>query len=780
MPTNMTESKKDPKIAPQPHPQTTLAPLLRLKLSSSATFFGSSSVAISPAKKPSGREIMIDYSRQLILHSQFEHMDLLNHRLFPSKQWDSLDFSTDLLFRSSIIDRLFDIHRQHASSGGFYGGPFHDTYTREGLIPSIGMRHSLAYMTCMSPSAFNVNFFQYVYSYDMLPIIKEYQRKYPFFDQIQLIGPIFIEDFPVGYIIAPINHKITNFIYFLGSIGALPPRDIMLKIYTKRFNSSLHDAIQTFGAELSYRLQENLVYELSPMVSGIQPDHPILKDLEKMHGLELIIKELESSLSQSHLEMNTYYYKVTLAMVKGLEKTLTLRPGLILAVKRISDLICISQSADYFEFINCISLIWDELRWLSKPRSRTFTLYDETINTLKIYSQTISDYRPVHATLGSSGMGVLVKSIHSAIKELTHDGGIAALNIGKYSYFELPVFLKQYIVGYDLTDDPQQIIYTDGYRAIMKPQGWPDGLVSLYIDIPFANVHLETSGYHYTHINDFIEEQLILRETIAKAPPLICIFDTTVGYSNDVFIKWTLTQFEEAIKQGKLYIFFVHSLNKFWTMGLDKGNAGFGHQYGQLDYFPQLKQTIENDQFQWNLGGQSLSSSTVSMIKLIMSNCADMIDTYSEYIKARSRYVYTKVLNSLVESKTNYIVIDDPNSYPIIKGQSTPLMELGDFSTFVTIRLNPHYDLRPHFIQLFYKFTVSVLNNIGINHRAGYGFAETTATFINANDRKIIIRISIGSEEPDVLVENFNQLKKFFVQFNRVISTYFPFTQVKS
>lgn len=164
------------------------------------------------------------------------------------------------------------------------------------------------------------------------------------------------------------------------------------------------------------------------------------------------------------------------------------------------------------------------------------------------------------------------------------------------------------------------------------------------------------------------------------------------------------------------------------------------------------------------------------MIKLIMSNCADMIDTYSEYIKARSRYVYTTVLNSLVESKTNYIVIDDPNSYPFIKGQSTPLMELGDISTFVTIRLNPHYNLRPHFIQLFYKFTVLILNYIGINHRAGYGFAETTATFINVNDRKIIIRISIGSEEPKVLVENFNQLKTFFVQFNRVISTYFPFT----
>lgn len=131
MPTNKTESKKDPTIAPQPHPQTTLAPLLRPKLASSATFFGSSSAAISPAKKPSGREIMIDYSRQLILHSQFEQMDLLNQRLFPSTQWANLDFSTDFLFRSSVIDRLFDIHRQHASSGGFYGGPFHDPYTQK-------------------------------------------------------------------------------------------------------------------------------------------------------------------------------------------------------------------------------------------------------------------------------------------------------------------------------------------------------------------------------------------------------------------------------------------------------------------------------------------------------------------------------------------------------------------------------------------------------------------------------------------------------------------------
>ena len=91
-------------------------------------------------------------------------------------------------------------------------------------------------------------------------------------------------------------------------------------------------------------------------------------------------------------------------------------------------------------------------------------------------------------------MNVLVKSIYLALKELTDGNKLAAIKFGKYNYFEIRTFLRGYIKNCGSILDSGEYIYTDGDTAIYKPNYWPEGLVSLYIDIPFSNIQTDTSG----------------------------------------------------------------------------------------------------------------------------------------------------------------------------------------------------------------------------------------------------------------------------------------------
>jgi len=763
---------------PQALPAAVLSSVSALPMDLSIPFL----LGVSSLKKASNTDVIVAYAKKLIDHGRIEEVGFgfgFGSFFYPLEKFPHYDFSKYYSFRSNVIPRLFDINRHHASPLGKHGGLWFDPYGREGVIPDYGAETSLTHITCISPVDGDDSVLKYIYSYDMQSVIEEYKHKYDFFSKLKFEGPIDIDGNLFGFVTVPINFEIPDFLHFLGGLGALPSRDTMLYLYTRQF-LSLSNSIASFSKRMSFRLQYDVDFD------GAFQDDSDMKVLESKKGLYYLITELEQYLENSSLEMYKYYYEVTLNLVKGIKEIYGQEgPHVILAVDRISDLILRSKSSDYSEFIECISLIWDELRWLSKPMvevSQFLTvsypikqkLYEETISSIKKYSEHISDYPPAHATLGSSGMNVLVQSIHNALKELTSEGKIAALRYGKNNYFEIGHFLGHYLLGCRISTGTEATIYTDGDEAIIKPSDWPDGLVTLYIDIPFANVQLEIAGYKYTHVNDFIEEQLKLREQLDNPPPLICILDTTVGYSNDVFIKWTLTQFHDALEKGKLYIFFAHSLNKSWTMGLDKGCAGFCHQYGNLDYFPHLKDKILQDATQLNLGGLSLTGSTVSFIKLIMSSCPDLIDSYSEYIHSNSRFVHQSILKSLIGSKQNYIVIDDPESYPSLKDSSKPLMELVDVSTFVTIRLNEKYHLDKNIGFFFNSLAIKLLDDIGIRGRDGYGFAETIYTVITNIGGIPIIRISIGSESPEVLAKRFNRLKDFIVKSNQVIGNYFP------
>lgn len=747
-------------------------------LSPSTELSSSSPLSELSLRKPTSSDIILAYAKKLIAHSFFEDRSIF-HISSPEK-WDINDFSQEYNLRKNIIPRLFDINRHHASPIGKDGGVWFDPYGREGITPKEGEAASLAYSTCVSGVHGDDSVLQYIYSYDAQSILEEYKRKYGFFSEFHFQGTFDIEGVTLGEVRVPINSEIKDFLHFLGGIGALPSHDIMLHLYTRQY-PFLSTSLPEFSERMSFRLKQKVVFEDTS--SHFTPDDSLMIVFNSLKGLDSIATELAQCLENSSLEMNRFYYMVTLNLVQGIQKIYSEQSAPVnFAVDRISDLISQSKSSDYSEFLKCMSLIWDELRWLSKPSININLaphpikqkLYEETITALKVYSEFISDYPPAHASLGTSGMNVLVHSIHNAIKELTDGGKIAALRYGENNYFEIGSFLRQYLRGCDNHLENGATIYTDGNNAITKPSDWPEDLVTLYIDIPFANIGVKTAGSKYTHVNDFIEEQLKLREKIVKPPPLICVLDTTVGYSNDVFIKWTLTQFKDAIEKGLLYVFFAHSLNKSWTMGLDKGCAGFCHQYGNLDYFPLLKNKIDQDVIRHNLGGQSLTGSTVSFIKLIMSSCPDLIDRYSEHIHSHNRFVHQSILKSLIGAKENYIVLDDPQYYPYIKDSHEPLMELADMSTFVTIRLNEKYHLDENIHQFFNFLATNLFNDIGIISRDGYGFAETACTCIHPLGKAAILRISVGSESPEVHAARFSRIKDFIVAFNQVIGTYFP------
>lgn len=495
--------------------------------------------------------------------------------------------------------------------------------------------------------------------------------------------------------------------------------------------------------------------------------------------------------------MNHYYYLVTSKLVKGLKERLTRNTllgintsFLLLALNRITDLISNSQTSDYTNFLECISFIWDEIRWLSKvileeAYSKEY-LYQKTMSILSAYGEHVSGYVPAYANLGTSGMNVLVKSVYFALQEITcNRTKTVGIKFGKFNYFELQFFLQNYLkTPLSVIQDSEHILYTNGSEKIAKPYDWPDDLISLYIDIPNANVQIEHAGFHYSHVNDVIENQMNIRAQIAQQggspPPLICILDVTIGYTDDLTIKWILYQFEEAIEKGDLYLFFVHSFNKYWSMGLDKGYAGFCHQYGNLNRFPHLNALIEQEKTQFNLGGHAPNSSTVSFIGLIMSSCHNLIDAYKAQIHKRSRYLYGQILPHLVERKDAYIKIDDPQSYPMVKGRNKPLMELADYSTFISIRINNSYSVDDCFSRQFYTSMQLLLHKIDVHDRDGFGFAKTTYCCINSPEKILLLRINIGSELIQVLHNRFKRVEHFITEFNKVIERYYPIHQAPS
>jgi hypothetical protein len=677
--------------------------------------------------------------------------------------------------------RLFDFSRAHASPmEASLGGLFWDPYSREGVAPPRGL--SLAKTVCIDPVTGDDSLLQYIYSYEMHPIIEEILKKYPLEARVKFEPPVDYLGCRIGRIQVPKDFKL-DMLTFLGSIGAIPPQETLLQLFI-RLNIREEQKIPAFSHFLSYRHKEEFVYN----GTLIKP----MRYLDTLKGFDAIIAELaklsELCRETPSLDINNYYYQVTLELVKGLKRMLDKEPPraseyiFFLAVNRIADLINTSKACEYTEFLECISLIWDEIRWLTtKPIHESAaprSIYDEIMAALRNYSEHLTDCAPAYTNLGTSGMNVLVKSIHAALKESTANGTkSAAIQFGRFNYFELNFFMRIYL------ECPMHLgaahhLYTDGSKEIEKPDDWHEGLVSVYIDIPLANVQTKIAGLKYTHVNDVIEEQLKLRAELAKkgqnSPPLICILDMTVSYMDDVTMKWILFQFSEAIDQGQLYIFFGHSLNKLWTMGLDKGYAGFCHQYGNLDHFPHLKQLAKQETAQMSLGGHSIYSSTVSFIALVMSSCPDLIDTYSELIHGRSRYVYGEILKPLIGRNDVYISIDDPQSYPLLKGSEEPLMALADYSTFVTIRLNDAYGIDDCFGRQFMTCASLLLAEVGIMPRDGYGFAKTIFTSFNTVGSLPVLRVNIGGESVQVLESRFKRIKDFIIQYNQVISQYYP------
>lgn len=713
-------------------------------------------------------------------------------------------------FRYFCLSQCFDTGRTNSTVLSLSDRSislFSDPYRREvGLssIDDVGMNLS----ALVSRERLADNKVNILYEPAMENIVSAYVASYNNFIMTQqLAGDLFTFRLPIqigpdilheGQVIA-LSLSTTDkygvrLLKILGNLGALLNTDKLTSL-----------ACMTFGTEKS--LRQNNLFKILKYKSDIdiEPDDIELPlfNMSSEDTLVLINRELDSKLStlnQGFEEAGFYfYYKVLKQFINDIEEEkLNEEEGqaqqITLALNRflhlLTDASCLidtintapinqSEGSDelikmqlsmqrqamYFDWLNRVSLMLDELTFTFCANQTSHQTLLEIQNKLSGYIETTSGVSPAFSTLCSSGMQAISRGISLSIEALFQEADSLTIYASKKNYFEIIPALKTILGGRPKNIDSSDSVYFRHYKKGTSREGDKfNGIVQLIVSSFYSNVLGDESDQQFTDIFQLIEKQFKLREAFSDNSRLYVSLDRTMESFDEVTLNLLNSAFESYINSGKLIVFGEFSCNKLFSFGLDKAHAGLLYAVAQLDENPALLTVIQKIPDNDLLGGLPIHSVTTQLIMKLIDH-PDLLNEYVSMIRGKSRYVYQALLQPKLGAATSFISMDNPEVFLFNAKGSSEASEQWPFMVFRCNHFNNHYQLRENIFQLF----IQIVNKLGIHLRDGFGFAETTAVLIAPLDCRCL-RISIGTEANDDMQLRFSSIANLILIINQVLT----------
>ncbi len=664
------------------------------------------------------------------------------------------------------------------------GGPVMDMYLRDGLklTPTMDDRLLLSRVSSVLSTTDPTKSVIYIEPSKKDLVIKMLQQRGRQFavipvEQHDEILPILVESRLKDSIIADIGH-----------IGALPVRDKMIRLMDRRVRAGFDSKLEILFSSMEYRA--NIHGSYTQRIDRTLGEHHIhwasdnCCDLFQKIQDGLAMALLKYAPDGSDGEARGFYYYFVQKMLNGLcsemaelreANDLTLRVRLNL----IHQLLCETQNSDYAKFQDCMGLISGELMLLSSHNARQGLSdeqsYDEVIaETTDTLEAFLGGERPSHVGFDTSGMGAIsnfIQLLSLQACQIDKDG-IAGLWLQHGCYFKIAQVLGL-LFGARVLPGRTGTLWTDGHHVMKMKASDRDGIRDVIIDSPEHNVFAQASGQGYgsSDIERLIEQQFELRQKADIDKPLIVLIDATMSDFDDAYIPQIQMHFKDKIDQGKLLIVTTHSLNKLFSIGLDKTPAGLYYILGQIDKFPMLKAILEAQSKSQFLGGFRPKDATMLLIRNMLKYCRDLVTFYPTLLRARRRLIQQ---NCFKDFKAGFISIDPPESRPTRDGVS--IDSLSNYSIFVTIRTTvsrgPQIGLLSKLLNKSFMSLVSaMLKGVNVLNRDGFGFIETSVVTIDTGT-DIALRISIGTESSDELQSKFKLIAKILTRINEIVDEY--------
>lgn len=529
---------------------------------------------------------------------------------------------------------------------------------------------------------------------------------------------------------------------FLGRRGLFIPRSI--KALIKRLKTPFEPSSK-----------EKIIYHFSKTFLDGVSIKSLLNTSKAFNHIKVTIhKPLEKQLEKIVKDLTDYYksappfYQNYCFMFQAILKEIQLdehpsyiqKAASLKCLETFQNLIEIfrSQTMNEIESSACLELMYDSIMSLASLHHQPVneSSLSNIIHQFFTQELKVPEEVPIQDALwNNSFMSVFTMVFHLAVNLKKQRSSSMQIYLDNSTYYEVSSVVdnscRQYNdENFTIEINKEQSQYTSGVTQIKN--------IDIIICAPTAFVNTSlASTYTNTDISLLIQQGL---EHIEN-PPLIVIIDTTSQAVMDIDIKDIITEFHQAINEGKLFIFMGHSLNKSFGMGLDKMELGVGLSF----YNPEILSDYKTG-FNQLVKAHNLPSwdPYLLSLKLYFSICGPFVHRFEQSLKDNSTLVY--------ESLETGGILEKPFKNTL--GQVWP---------FIVIRRN---DCKNTFT---YKLITIWLANMFLV-RDGYGFMYTTFCTVGEE----LIRIYIGPHLFNKLqlhLEEFKSTIKLFEAFSPLIDS---------
>lgn len=317
------------------------------------------------------------------------------------------------------------------------------------------------------------------------------------------------------------------------------------------------------------------------------------------------------------------------------------------------------------------------------------------------------------ATSGMSGYYHVMKSLKGLYGKIPK---AAFLNTTYFEITHKPFMGK----ALDVLTEPEMDVTVEDFLTV-SPGKWD----VLFLD-PYPNF-VSTD-----HIDLPPIEKIIHHHLSGSSSPLTVVLDLTSTILHDPLLKRVIQTFDQEIQQGKLHLFFISSLAKFYTGGFDKYSGGFVQTYSTHP-FNTLKTSLNND---------PLSEEATTFFSLIFQERGEWLSSYFKTVQKNTDEMY-RLLLPLQNDDHPICLCRKEETIPFI---GLSLKKLGLF-LYQQSLTNHQLDN----ITLFFKYFVlakTFMRDLPLTSRESFGFPTT-----NLQTSGGALRLTVGVEDHPILEE---------------------------
>ncbi len=674
--------------------------------------------------------------------------------------------------------QLWDMGGGNACPAGRIGGPFHDMYSRSPLADDYQAESDLRLNIAagiLNKSNENDGFIV-CFDITMLDLVKRNLELSHGDKSYTLLKTFHLDELSqVGRVKVQSLQDAQAILTSIGEMGATLSRELMLRVFTHEM--TLKQAIKLLEQALSMRLKKKV------SLSYTKPAN-VTKAKHALEAFTFLIEDIDMLLCADSQEIksksNRFYLETCRHLLIKLQNELPNKyltdnnaHRLIQSITRIHYLLMASWQLDRLRFNFAIGLVFDEIKWAlscASLRQEAAVSPNDPHEEVATFFSKQAECECDATLIGSSGMNVYVRTFE-IIRKLFKEKRFSIF-LSKRNYYEFAFFLngqfKRSVPG-----EKALVITIEKGRIVEKEKHPREQITDVYVATPESNALVKAEGNVFTDINHDIERQLVMREeaSLSESRPLYVILDMTMSQPEDTILPWLLFQFEDAIKEGKLIIMPFYSLNKMFTMGLDKGHMGVAGFFFNIEKHQKLLQAVVNNRKV--LGGYRRDSAQMQFITFLMRYATNAAKTYYHATRGRTRFIHERVLPfDREDGEDSFFYIDNPYQQRTYHELTPRRAQRNNIWPFVMLRNDAKkYSFKRVTYGAIINLCISFLHACGFQPRDGYGFADSTLSLLNTK-KTSQHRIAVGNESQRDIEIRFGQLKQFLHLCNKTINQF--------